>query len=129
MLCSFSANTSKENFCKTCFRPAQPRFWVKEESLTNFFIATENDSASGLHKKPVDPWSTVSNGPPLLTAITGRLMYIASIGTSPKCSLLGVYNKQLQCSNSATFWVSLNDRMNVTLSCNLYLSVKVRSSR
>jgi len=42
------------------------------------------------NKNPVFSCSIDSVGPPLLQAITGFFIYIASIGTIPKCSFSGV---------------------------------------
>jgi len=52
---------------------------------------------------------TVSNGPPLATAITGRRQYIASSGTIPKCSFDGVYKTAVDRSISARLTDSLGD--------------------
>ena len=54
--------------------------------LTETTLTTAKLSGSGLQRKPVDPSTTVSVGPPSLTAITGSSQYIASIGPMPKCS-------------------------------------------
>ena len=53
-------------------------------------MAAANCSGEGSHRKPVLPCSTLSMGPPLLHAITGRLEAMASRGTMPKCSRWGV---------------------------------------
>jgi len=39
-------------------------------------------------------------GPPLLQAIIGASLYIASTGTIPKCSRSGVYRTHIQFYNS-----------------------------
>ena len=57
---------------------------------------------------------TVSRGPPLLTAMTGRPAAMASRGTMPKCSFAGVYTTALQaCSSSSRCW-SVKDGRNMT---------------
>lgn len=61
----------------------------------------------------------VSSGPPLLTAITGNFMNMASMGTIPKCSLLGVYNKHVEFFSRKTFSSSLNEHKNTMLSISL----------
>ncbi|KAG7282207.1 hypothetical protein CRUP_034954 [Coryphaenoides rupestris] len=59
-------------------------------SLTSLSMAWEKASAVGSHRKPVSPSPTLSSGPPELTATTGQRQYMASTGTIPKCSLLGL---------------------------------------
>ena len=58
----------------------------------------------------------------------GACIYMDSIGTMPKCSLLGVYSKQVQLSSKVNFSASLNDRRNVIWSLSLRVSVRWRSS-
>ena len=97
----------------TCLYPALPYDLAVSFSFI-FFIAVENAKGFGSQRNPVILLTTVSSGPPELQAITGHFMYIASMGTKPKCSLLGVYNRQVEHCNSATRSLSLKDLMNVT---------------
>jgi hypothetical protein len=71
-------------------------------------------STVGSHRYPVRPSTTLSNGPPLLTAITGLQPAIASMGTMPKCSFEGVYSTALAARSRYPFCASENERMNVT---------------
>lgn len=54
---------------------------------------------SGGHSMPVLPCTTLSRGPPLLHATTGRPDAIASSGTMPKCSFWGVYSTAVQAAS------------------------------
>jgi hypothetical protein len=50
-----------------------------------------NSEAFCSTSRPVEPFTTVSRGPPVATATTGQPDFMASSGTIPKCSLVGVY--------------------------------------
>lgn len=60
--------------------------WVRTRSMTSDQAAT----SLGDRSQPVSPSSTVSVGPPVSAARTGRPASMASRGTMPKCSLAGV---------------------------------------
>ena len=47
------------------------------------------------------PLTTLSSGPPLLQAMTGRPDAMASSGTMPKCSFWGVYSTAVQAASSS----------------------------
>lgn len=87
---SWSEKAWRENLSCTLFLPAFPMSLRSCGSLMSFSMALEKASAVGSHRKPVSPSATLSRGPPEFTAITGQQQYIASTGTIPKCSLLGV---------------------------------------
>lgn len=66
-------------------------------------------------------------GPPLLSAITGTLQYIASHGTIPKCSFFGVYRTQAAFLNNP-FLSSLEIEVKKTvLSATPYFSANYPS--
>lgn len=67
------------------------------------FIDLAKSAGTGSQRNPVTPLTTVSKGPPLLTAITGHRRYMASIGTIPKCSLAGVYSSAVARRRKFTF--------------------------
>ena len=81
---------SGEKFAKTCFLAAELNRFLKDLSSSIERIASANESEVGWHNKPVDPFTTVSKGPPDAQAITGHEAAIASIGPIPKCSRSGV---------------------------------------
>ena len=54
-----------------------------------------------MHSQPVPPLTTLSSGPPLLQAMTGRPDAMASSGTMPKCSFWGVYSTAVQAARSS----------------------------
>lgn len=87
---SWSEKAWRENFSCTLLLPACPMSLRSWGPLTSFSMALEKASARGSHRKPVSPSATLSRGPPEFTAITGQQQYMASTGTIPKCSLLGV---------------------------------------
>ena len=68
----------------------------------------------GSHRNPVRPLRIVSLGPPLLQAITGRPLAMASRGTMPKCSLVGVYSRAVQAASRAERCWSLKEGRNQT---------------
>ena len=100
-------NVLKWNRCRTRSCPRSPSFVANDESVdfaladwpsTRVCIASHHSSTVGWHNKPVadgradgEFQSTIDSfGPPLQQAITGLRIYIASIGTIPKCSFVGV---------------------------------------
>jgi len=104
----------RENFSWTLLLPACPMSLRSCGSLTSLSMALEKASAVGSHRKPVSPSATLSRGPPEFTAITGQQQYMASTGTIPKCSLLGVYSTAQLPRSSATFSESEGERRKVT---------------
>lgn len=113
---SWSEKAWRENLSCTLLLPACPMSLRSCGSLTSLCIALEKASAMGLHRKPVFPSATLSRGPPEFTAITGQQQYMASTGTIPKCSLLGVYSTAALPCSSATFMESDGERRKVTQS-------------
>ena len=68
--------------------PGPTKFWRTARSkplASSCARAVANSAGSGATRSPVSPGRTLSVGPPLLTATTGRRAYMASIGTMPKC--------------------------------------------
>lgn len=114
--CSWSEKAWRENLSCTLFLPACPMSLRSCGSLTSLCIASEKASAVGSHRKPVSPSATLSRGPPEFTAITGQQQYMASTGTIPKCSRLGVYSTAALPRSSATFSESEGERRKVTQS-------------
>ena len=55
------------------------------------------------------PFISDSLGPPLLQAITGFSYAIASMGTMPKCSLVGVYTTTVLRASRFYFSFSVTD--------------------
>ncbi len=105
-----------EKHCCTRSLPACPIRCLSLGSVTNFCMASEKHSGVGSQRKPVSPWATDSSGPPVLTAITGQREYMASMGTMPKCSLLGVYSTQVLLCSKDSFCLSEKERRKVTWS-------------
>ena len=74
-------NAAREKCCATWARPARPMRAAPAESPRSRASASAKASAVGAQRKPVSPCTTVSAGPPPLTATTGRPAAIASTGT------------------------------------------------
>lgn len=80
--------------------------WYSTLSIT----AVHASSLCASRSQPVTPSTIVSKGPPVLEANTGRPARIASTGTIPKCSLIGVYRSSLDCTNKVSLKVVGTER-------------------
>ena len=87
------AMTVREKRSWTLLRPVSP---IDASSLgdspvnTLRMIAVHAATSATSRSHPVCSSRTVSSGPPVVAARTGRPEYIASQGTMPKCSFCGV---------------------------------------
>ena len=90
---SLSVKAEKLKFSSTCFGPAWPNLAGKFSSSIIFSrILAISTFENGLGiKRPVFWSRTVSSGPPEAIAITAVPQDMASKGTIPKCSPIGVY--------------------------------------
>ena len=81
----------KEEFDDSSSRSQLSKFTSlkSSEAICVIFSAHYFGSLASI-KKPVQPFSIDSSGPPELQAITTQPRYIASTGTMPKCSFSGV---------------------------------------
>jgi len=88
-------NVSSENISLTLLFAASTISFRREGgSIISSSSAVAHELTSGGRSRPVCGSRTVSSGPPVFVASTGKPHAPASTGTMPKCSFDGVYKRQ-----------------------------------